>query len=144
MAEIAKTPAAQKLDHMMECYKNGYSDIEICREMNWTMKQFEENIRRSTVLADLVEMGRVMSRAWWYTAGRTNLNNKGFNTPLWGFNMKNRFGWADKVEQTTSELDDSNLSEDQLQAKLRKLQTAMLKQAQLDDASILNQTSGLS
>lgn len=139
---MSKSPQAQKLDRMIECYKNGYADVEICRELDMTMAEFEHNIQNSQVFAKLVETGRILSKAWWYSAGRENLNNKGFNTPLWGFNMKNRFGWADKVEQTSGDNTD-NLTEDQIAAKLRKLKEQLIRQAQKDatESTILGLTS---
>ena len=48
-----------------------------------------------------VAMGERASAAWWSKTGRTAVLGgiDGFNSATWIFNMKNRFGWADKVEQ---------------------------------------------
>ena len=56
------------------------------------------------------------NRNFWEDLAIDNLHSKTFNTTIWVFNMKNRFGWRDKVETQVSH----SLS-DQLQALVDKL-----------------------
>lgn len=102
-------------------YKQGYSDAEVAAAMNTTMRQFNTQLADNPTFAQLVEHGRTLSLAWWESQARINLNNKSFNTPLWVFNMKNKYGWADKVE-TTSTNENLNMSLDSLRSDIdRKL-----------------------
>lgn len=49
-------------------------------------------------LSEAVKIGIQKSKAWWLKSGRINLENKDFSPALWYMNMKNRFGWSDKVQ----------------------------------------------
>lgn len=44
------------------------------------------------------ELGEALSFEWWENLGRDNMTEKFFNTSVYIFNLKNRFGWRDKVE----------------------------------------------
>ena len=95
--------------------------------MNITFREFNAMLSDNPTFAKLVEFGRTLSAAYWEGLARTNIKNKTFNTPLYNFYMKNKFGWADKIE-TTNANENTNLSLDQLQDKinqqLKKLQGA--------------------
>ena len=54
------------------------------------------------------KIGEAKQREFWEEVGKSGLmgNIKGFNTTVWIFNMKNRYGWNDKrVEDETKEFD---------------------------------------
>lgn len=105
-------------------YEEGASDIEIAKLLKITINRFYELIEESPAFAEFVERGRTVSRAWWEAAGRRNLWNKEFNTSLWNFNMKNRYGWADKVDTNDmTNKDPVNLDQakSQLAAALKQL-----------------------
>lgn len=87
-----------KWDELLDLYSEGASDVEIARALRITVARFYNLIEEVPEFANFVERGRTLAQAWWYEAGRKNLWNKDFNTTLYNFNMKNRHGWADKVE----------------------------------------------
>ena len=55
--------------------------------------------------AQAVELGRELSEAWWMRYGRLAMMGRVRAGPAawWIFNMKNRFGWRDRVEIAGSE-----------------------------------------
>ena len=123
---------------LVEEYAVGASDVEIARLLKITINRFYQLIQENTAFAEFVERGRTLSRAWWESQARKNLWNKEFNTALWNFNMKNRYGWADKVESNdTTNKDPVNLDEAkselvQALARLSKKNPELLKGANLN------------
>ena len=76
----------------------------------------------------MIDVGRMMSKAYWYEMARKNLYNKQFNTPLWTFVMKNRFGWAEKAENyEKSDIPTDQQSLDELRGRLLKMGPSVLK-----------------
>jgi hypothetical protein len=55
--------------------------------------------------ADAVDLGRPLCEAWWLRYGRLAMMRKvpAASASWWIFNMKNRFGWRDRVEIAGSE-----------------------------------------
>lgn len=105
-------------------YSEGADDPEIARELNIPMKKFHQLYEEVAAFADFVDMGRTLSMAWWYEKGRKGLQADKFNGPLFGFNMKNRFGWADKVDTSTTSIDgpiDAAKVKSDLMAAIKKL-----------------------
>lgn len=81
-------------------YSEGGSDVEVAKILNITIGRFFQLYEETPTFADFVDKGRTLSQAWWYETGRKALFTKEFNPGLYNFVMKNRFGWADKVEST--------------------------------------------
>jgi hypothetical protein len=104
---------------LIEEYEQGASDVEIARLLKITIVRFYQLIEESEAFAEFVERGRTVSRAWWESNGRKNLWNKEFNTALWNFNMKNRYGWADKVD-TNDTTDKTPVDRDQAVSQLHQ------------------------
>lgn len=105
------------IDDMLSCYEVGMSDVEVCKELRITRKQFEQHCADIPEFAALVERGRDYSEAWWLEQGRKNLKNKEFVTALWQFNVVNRLGWSSKRESAAPE---AHLNLDKLRDELRK------------------------
>lgn len=95
----ARTPDWNKIKAL---YSEGAGDPEIARALNLTMKRFDKLIEDVPAFAEFVEMGRTLSMAWWYEQGRKGITADKFNSPLYSLNMKNRFGWADRVDNTAT------------------------------------------
>lgn len=93
---------------LVEIYSSGGSDEEICAELKITMDQFSALYRTDADFKKLVDIGRVLSKAWWYRQGRENVSNRNFNSSLYNFQMKNRFGWSERGEPTQG-IDDAEV-----------------------------------
>lgn len=95
---------------LIALYTEGASDAEVAAELKMPIKKYYQQIEENAYVAQLVEFGRTLSMAFWEREARLNIRNKQFNTPLWAFYMKNKFGWADKSEsisvtETVGDLD---------------------------------------
>ena len=110
-----------------DLYSEGGSDAEVAAHLNITIKEFYKQMADSRPFALLVEMGRTLSMAWWEKQARLNVKNKTFNTPLWVFSMKNKYGWADKVE-TTNNTEIMNYDVDSLRENISKEMAKFVKQ----------------
>lgn len=95
-------------------YREGASDVEVAALMGVPKKKFDQMYDEIVDFAKVIDMGRTLAHSWWVSQGRIHLLNKNFQTTMWGFNMKNRYGWADKVDMGERE---SSLPEDVDQAK---------------------------
>jgi hypothetical protein len=129
---------------LTDSYKEGFSDVEVCRELRITMKQFTSMYDKNDKFAELVDFGRMLSHAWWMEKARKNLNMRDFNTSLYVMVMKNRYGWAEKLE--ASQVDSSDLqSVRELRARLEKELPKLVKSLtpSLTDASLLDKTQDI-
>lgn len=109
------------IETVRNLYSEGAADVEICRELNWSQKQFDDYYQTHEGFKALVDFGRLASKAWWYSQGRKNLQNRSFATPLYALNMKNRFGWAEKQENTESGKPIENMSQDEIKSEYQKI-----------------------
>jgi hypothetical protein len=103
---------------VVEYYKQGYSDTEVAAALNMTKREFNQMLTQEPTFLKIVDFGRTLSAAYWEGLARTNVKNKTFNTPLYNFYMKNKFGWADKIE-TTNANENTNYSLDELKVMVR-------------------------
>ena len=125
------TANADWIEATMDTYRAGGSDVEVCKAIKTTLKKFNEMVASNDKFAELVEYGRLLSEAWWMEQARYSLTNKQFNTPLWAFYMKNKFGWADKTENI-ERLPDELANLDAVKEKLTKGLPKLLKQLRPD------------
>ena len=58
------------------------------------------------IFSEVVNIAKRKCQVWWERAGREGCYMGGkhnpFNSIVWIFNMKNRFGWADKIETSAN------------------------------------------
>ena len=134
------TPSTKEwINELKDAYLQGASDVEICKILKMTQKEFDAYYEKSPSFKEMVDIGRMMAKAWWYEQGRRNIENTKFNTTLWSFNMKNRYGWADKTENTSVDADFEKMDLAQLEQTLRKKAPSVLRmvKATMTDAEIV-------
>jgi len=91
-----KKEFAEKLPDM---FKGGESVAEVCAELGIWKETFYEWIKLYPEFSNSYKKGLQLSEAWWTKLGRAGSCGKATIQPTtWIFNMKNRFGWADKQE----------------------------------------------
>lgn len=101
-------------------YEEGGSDIEVACLLGLTRKGFYQLAEDEPDFAKLVDKGRAVAEAWWYSQGRLGLNREKFQTALYNFQMKNRYGWADKID-TGEKSSDHPQNLDEATAEFQKM-----------------------
>jgi len=81
--------------------KEGASFVELAVELGIARSTMYLLIDRDPEFSDTLKECKRHCEAWWKRVGRTNLENKEFSYTGWYMNMKNRFGWTDRVDNTT-------------------------------------------
>lgn len=120
-------------------YKEGASDIEVMDVLGISKQVFDSQYKDNPVFRELVDIGRLAQTAFWYRVGRKNLKDRSFNNAVWMFNMKNRFGWAEKSESTVAGAPENQLTLEEMQAKLQAKVPGILKRlgVNMKEADIL-------
>lgn len=113
------------LEQVNEAYAEGMSDAEVMEILGMSRRQFEKRLENDDTFREWIEMGRTLSEAWWMRKGRTSINDNKFNTNLWMFVVKNRFDWAEKVEQKSQGNPATSL--DNIKKEMAKLVNKMNK-----------------
>lgn len=109
---LAKLPQGwEKI--LAEEYTVGASDVEVMARLRMTVGMFDElySDPTSSHFKQVVDFGRMLSKAWWYRQGRVNLTKREFNGNLWYQIMKNRYGWSEKTTTTTKEAEEMSSEE---------------------------------
>jgi hypothetical protein len=83
--------------------KIGGSIVEIAVLLDISRNTLTAMTERDPNFLNTIKKCKRLCEAWWMKQGRTELDNKDFSYTGWYMNMKNRFGWADKIEQTVNE-----------------------------------------
>lgn len=119
---LAKLPEGWA-KQFLEMYDVGCSDHEIMRKYAITPTAWKTmlNSLGESEFHEVVDYGNALAMAWWLRLGRTNINNKQFNTRLYDITMQNRFGWAQKAETTENETSVSLADDDTLDRRIKEL-----------------------
>ena len=105
--------------------------MEVCAHLRLTEKEFEKRYKEDSLFQRLTQIGRLHAKSFWYKQSRLNLNNRSFNTLLFIKTMQNRYGWADKTENTESK-PENQMSEDELKEEIASLTKRFTKKYQDD------------
>jgi len=143
MTEAAVVDTRNWSERVIDLYKEGGSDAEVAASLRVTIKAFYKQMDDNPAFKELVEFGRTLSQAWWESQFRHNIKNKNFNSTLLTFYMKNKHGWADKVEQSST-VDSVNVNLDELRTRAIKEVEAFIKKntPELTDAQRVLQQLG--
>lgn len=108
----------------MDEYEGGASDVEVCKALRLTEKEFDKRYKEDDLFQRLVQIGRMYAKAFWYKQARLGLRDRAFNGQLYIKVMQNRYGWADKTENLDRKPEDQ-LSEDELKGEIKTLMTKL-------------------
>lgn len=111
---------------ILDLYGEGASDAEVAASIRVTVKAFYKQMQDNKTFADLVDFGRTLSQAWWEGQFRRNVRNRQYNATLLTFYMKNKHGWADKVESSNTN-DNTNTDLDSLRQQAAKMAQDFVK-----------------
>ena len=108
-------------DTMLSMYDQGCSDSEVMRSLNITPARWDQLMLDTSMsnFSEIVEVGRMLARAYWEGMGRANVMSKRINVALYNLQMQNRFGWTTKSEESRTNILPENLNTDELDEKLR-------------------------
>lgn len=86
-----------------DLFKNGESVAEVCMALDISKDTFYAWVKKHKRFSDAYNKGLQKSEAWWSRLGRAGAQGSVKIQPAtWIFNMKNRFGWTDRIEQQHS------------------------------------------
>lgn len=89
-------------EELPQMFANGESVAEVCIQLGVTRRAFYDWVEKYPDFADAYQDGKMHAEAWWSKLGRAGAAGKVDIQPtVWIFNMKNKFGWVDRIEQKT-------------------------------------------
>lgn len=114
-------------------YSEGKSDAQVCKALRIHKRKFDELYRTSPYFKEVVDQGRIDAEAWWEEKGQQGAIGEGkINAPVWSLVMKNRYGWAEKQQNTETVKDDiKQKSEKELLEEISQITKTMGTSAQL-------------
>lgn len=89
---------AQYCDQFLNLSAEGWSKEEICWEWRICKQTLYEWADKHKEFSDAVKRGTELSKGWWMSQARKNLNSLAsmpFNSVLWSMNMRCRFGMTE-------------------------------------------------
>ena len=82
-----------------EAAQDGASDVEIRCILGLTQTSWTTLLEDSEEFCITIKKAHDLCRVWWERHGRKMTTGEAEgNATVWIFNMKNRFGWADKTQ----------------------------------------------
>ena len=126
------TEAENWADKILALYGEGAGDAEVAAMLRLPLREYYKQFQENQSLGMLVEFGRTLSQAFWESQARLNITNKNFVSSLWVFYMKNKHGWADKIDSTSTN-ENLNQNVDELRQQVRSAMERILKSATPED-----------
>ena len=104
-------------------YAEGAGDAEVCKGLEISKEDFDLRCKQDAAFKRLISFGRTISQARWEEMGRLGAFGKEkVNAQVYNMFMKNRYGWADKSEMTTTDiLSVEGMTQEEAHQKLREL-----------------------
>lgn len=102
-------------EQIISLYSQGGSDVEVRGLLiDWlgsaSFDLWERWLNEEPEFSQTIKRGRIKSQVWWESLGRTQLVQEAgkeattrFDTTLWYMNMKNRFKWTDRQDNTSGD-----------------------------------------
>lgn len=78
--------------------RQGLSEVEIAAQFEVGLTTMRGWSEKYLEFSTAFEIGNALYEAWWLEKGRTNLNDRTFNTNLFKFLTGNKLGYSDKME----------------------------------------------
>ena len=108
--KITTAWADKTAETLPEMFKEGQGVAEVWAELNICKNSFYKAIEISSKFSDAYKRGCELSEAWWIRLGRDGASKMVDIQPAtWIFNMKNRFDWREKADNTIANPDGSNI-----------------------------------
>ena len=86
-----------------DLFEDGKSVAEVCVALDIAKETFYRWAKEYPEFSNAYKKGLTLSEAWWAELGKKGSQGTSQIQPAtWIFNMKNRFGWTDRVEQKIS------------------------------------------
>jgi hypothetical protein len=91
---------------VLELYSQGASDVEVKALIyhwrgSFSNDLWERWMNDEPEFSETIKKGKMLSESWWHKEGRTSLRDKDFSYTGWYMQMKNRFNWTDRTDNTT-------------------------------------------
>jgi hypothetical protein len=113
--EAKKKLPVDWFNQILNEYSEGASDVNIKAMFVVWLGKFSNDLwdrwmEDEDEFSETIKNGKILSESWWTKTGRKNLSTKDFSYTGWYMNMKNRFGWSDKIQQETKTESKLNIS----------------------------------
>lgn len=87
------------VEQLPSMFANGEDVAEVATALGVSRQTFYNWVEAYPDFKEAYEIGKQKSEAWWAKLGRAGAAGKVDIQPtVWIFNMKNKFGWKDRVE----------------------------------------------
>lgn len=110
---------------VMDCGQEGGSEVEMRALLGvgdsawYTLKEDSEEFRQT------IKYAKELCAVWWERQGRRMTTGADGNASVWIFNMKNRFGWRDRIEQDNVSSDGSMTPKPAVQVTAEELRDVL-------------------
>lgn len=89
----------QVAQQIPDMFNQGQSVAEVSVTLGFSKATFYKLVGVSPAFSEAYQEGKTRSEAFWTKLGRDGAAGAAkINAAVWGFTMKNSFGWADKIE----------------------------------------------